>query len=78
MYLVSYAVKCDISKDEVEEDMYESFEEFKKIDYSNLLEEGDIIPALETYGRQYYNFNIDDIEKLIDIRIERNKRNYKK
>ncbi|HEY4543357.1 MAG TPA: HTH domain-containing protein [Tissierellaceae bacterium] len=78
MCMVIYAVKCDIPKDEVEEDMYDKFEELRKIEHSNPLEEGDIISALETYDRQYYNFKIDDIEKLTDIRIERNKRNYRK
>ena len=78
MCMVIYAVKCDIPKDEVEEDMYEKFEELRKIEHSNPLEEEDIISALETYDRQYYNFKIDDIEKLTDIRIDRNKRNYRK
>ncbi len=49
----------------------------QEIEHSNPLEEDDIISALETYDRQYYNFKIDDIEKLTDIRIERNKRNYR-
>ncbi|MGO1652997.1 MAG: hypothetical protein ACTHYU_11030, partial [Senegalia sp. (in: firmicutes)] len=31
-----------------------------------------------TYDRQYYNFTIDDIVKLTDIPIEKNKRNYRK
>lgn len=78
MCMVIYAVKCDIPKDEVEEDMYDKFDELRKIEHSNPLEEEDIISALETYDRQYYNFKIDDIEKLTDIRIERNKRNYRK
>ncbi|NMB19163.1 MAG: HTH domain-containing protein [Erysipelothrix sp.] len=78
MCMVIYAVKCDIPKDEVEEDMYEKFEELRKIEHSNPLLEEDIISALETYDRQYYNFKIDDIEKLTDIRIERNKRNYRR
>ena len=34
--------------------------------------------ALEMYSREYFNFKIDDIEKLTDIRIERNKRNGRK
>ena len=78
MCMVIYAVKCDIPKDEVEEDMYEKFDELRKIEHSNPLEEVDIISALETYDRQYYNFKIEDIEKLTDIRIERNKRNHRK
>lgn len=78
MCMVIYAVKCDVPKSEVEEDMYEKFEELKNIEHSNPLEEDDIKSALETYDRQYYNFKLDDIEKLTDIRIERNKRNYRK
>jgi len=78
MCMVIYAVKCNISKEEVEEDMYEKFDELSQIEHSNPLEEEDIRSALETYDRQYYNFTIDDIEKLTDIRIERNKRNYRK
>ena len=77
MCMVIYAVKCNIPKEEVEEDMYEKFKELSQIEHSNPLEEEDIISALETYDRQYYNFTIDDIEKLTDIRIERNKRNYR-
>ena len=76
--MVIYAVKCNIPKKELEEDMYEKFLELSKIEHSNPLEEEDIKSALETYDRQYYNFTIDDIEKLTDIRIERNKRNYQK
>jgi len=78
MCMVIYAVKCDIYKDKVEKDMYKKFEELSKIEHSNSLRKEDIISALETYDRQYYNFKIDDIEKLTDIRIARNKRNYRK
>ena len=76
--MVIYAVKCNIPKEEVEEDMYDKFDELSRIEHSNPLEEEDIKSALETYDRQYYNFTIDDIEKLTDIRIDRNKRNYRK
>ena len=78
MCMVIYAVKCNIPKEEVEEDMYDKFDELRKIEHSNPLEEEDIKSALETYDRQYYNFTIHDIEKLTDIRIDRNKRNYRK
>ncbi len=37
-----------------------------------------VLSFLETYDRQYYNFTIDDIVKLTDIPIEKNKRNYRK
>ena len=76
MCMVIYAFKCNIPKEEVEEDMNEKFEELKDIEHSNPLTKEDLYTALEVYHREYYNFTIDDIEKLTDIRIERNKRNY--
>ncbi|MCV3172916.1 hypothetical protein OHD90_14270 [Enterococcus faecalis] len=76
MCMAIYAVKCNIPKKDVREDMYKIFDELKEIEHSNPLEEDDIKSALETYDRQYYNFTIDDIVKLTDIPIEKNKRNY--
>ena len=78
MCIAIYAVKCNIPKEEVREDMYKIFDELREIEHSNALEERDIKSALETYDRQYYNFTIDDIVKLTDIPIEKNKRNYRK
>lgn len=77
MCMSIYAVKCDIPKKELEKDMYRVFEDLSKIKHNHPLEESDIISALEAYDRSYYNFTISDIEKLTDIRIERNKRNYR-
>ena len=57
--------------------LFFSFEELKNIEHSNPLTQEDLYTALEVYDREYYNFTIDDIEKLTDIRIERNKRNYR-
>jgi len=51
--------------------MYKIFDELKEIEHSNPLEEDDIKSALETYDRQYYNFTIDDIVKLTDIRLKK-------
>ncbi|MGO1653003.1 hypothetical protein, partial [Senegalia sp. (in: firmicutes)] len=64
MVMAIYAVKCNISKQEVRKDMYDIFDELKEIEHSNPLDEEDIKSALETYDRQYYNFTIDDIVKL--------------
>ena len=77
MAMSIYAVKCNISKKELKKDMYRVFEELKDVEHNHPLEEKDIWSALETYDRQYYNFTIHDIEKLTDIRIERNKRNHR-
>ena len=56
--------------------MLDVFDYLADIDHSNPLTEKDLYSALEVYDRGYYNFTINDIEKLTDIRIERNKRNY--
>ncbi len=77
MCLVIYACKCDVPKSKLKVDMKEDFEILKTIEHSNPLTEEDLYSALETYSKEYYNFKIDDIEKLTDIRIERNKRNYR-
>lgn len=58
--------------------MLEIFDYLADIDHSNPLTMKDLYSALDVYDRGYYNFTIDDIEKLTDIRIERNKRNYRK
>lgn len=77
MCLAIYAVKCDISRKELETDMYDMFEELKYIPHSNELSEEDVVSALEAYDRGYYNFKLDDIEKLTGLRFDRNKRNYR-
>ena len=77
MCLVIYACKCDIPKKRLKEDMQTAFCELSKIEHTNPLTQEDIHSALEVYSKEYYNFTIADIEKLTDIRIERNKRNYR-
>lgn len=77
MCLVIYACKCDIPKKRLKEDMQTAFCELSKIEHTNPLTQEDIYSALEVYSKEYYNFTIADIEKLTDIRIERNKRNYR-
>ena len=78
MCMAIYGVKCNIPKREVRKDMLEIFDYLADIDHSNPLTMKDLYSALDVYDRGYYNFTIDDIEKLTDIRIERNKRNYRK
>lgn len=76
MCLVIYACKCDVPKDKVEKDLYDVYEELCRVEHDNPLTKEDVWSALEIYDREYYNFTIADIEKLTDIRIERNKRNH--
>lgn len=75
MCLAIYACKCDVPKRKLREDMKLAFKKLEKIGHSNALTQADIDSALEAYDREYYNFTIADIEKLTNVRIERNKRN---
>lgn len=78
MCLAIYACKCDVPYQKLKADMYEVYEELRLIEHDNPLTVDDIESALEAYDKEYYNFTIADIEKLTDIRIERNKRNGQK
>lgn len=78
MCLVIYACKCDMPRAKLEADLHTAYEQLKTIDHTNALTEQDIDSALETFDKEYYNFTIADIEKLTDVRIDRNKRNGRK
>lgn len=78
MCMSIYAVKCDIPKDELRKDMIRIFDQLKEVEHSNQLTKEDIHSALEIYDRSFYNFTINDIVKLTDIPILKNKRNYRK
>lgn len=78
MCMSIYACKCDVPKEKLIDDMQKVFEYLQTIEYKNELSQKDIDSALECYDREFYNFTIADIEKLTAIRIERNKRNYRK
>jgi hypothetical protein len=78
MCMAIYACKCDVPKKKLKEDMYKMFDVLQEMEHNNPLSEKDIISALEAYEKEYYNFKIEDIEYLTDIRIKRNNRNYQK
>lgn len=78
MCLVIYACKCDVPKDKLAADMQEMFEVLKNIEHENPFTQEDVKSAMECYSKEYYNFTIDDIELLTDVRIEKNKRNGRK
>lgn len=78
MCLAIYACKCDVPKQKLQEDMKAAFAELKKVDHENELCKEDLQSAMEAYDKEYFNFTIDDIEALTDVRIERNKRNGRK
>lgn len=77
MCMSIYASKCDVPLEKLKKDMAEDFKIVAQEKHSNPLTEDDMKSALEMYSREYYNFKIEDIEKLTDIRIERNRRNYR-
>lgn len=76
--LAVYAVKCDVSYDELKHDMQSVFDTLKSIAYENEFTQRDMNSALEMYDKAYYCFTIDDISKLSGIPIEKNKRNRRK
>lgn len=78
MCLVIYACKCDVPREKLETDLQTAYEQLKTVEHRNPLTKQDIESALETFDKEYYNFTIADIEKLTDIRIDRNKRNGRK
>ena len=78
MVLVIYGIKCGIPKKEVKKDLYDLFEVVKKVEHSHELTEYDIESALEVYDLSYHNFPIDVIVEKTGIKIEKNKRNYRK
>jgi hypothetical protein len=78
MCLAIYACKCDIPKKRLKQDMQAAFEILKRTEHGNELTQDDVNSALEAYSKEYYNFTIDDIEHLTNIRIERNRRNGRK
>lgn len=78
MCLVIYACKCDVPREKLKSDLQDVYEVLKEIEHSNPLTKTDISSALETYDKGYYNFTINDIEHLTNVRIERNKRNGRK
>lgn len=73
--LAVYAVKCDVSYDELVKDMESVFDTLKSIAYENEFTQRDIDSALEMYDKAYYCFTIDDISKLSGIPIQKNRRN---
>lgn len=78
MCMSIYACKCDVPIQKLKEDMKEDFSIVSCANHSNPLTEEDMRSALEMYSKEYYNFKIDDIEKVSGLRIERNKRNFRK
>lgn len=78
MCLAIYACKCDVSKQQLKQDMNQLFKLLAEVEHENPFTQDDVKSAMEAYDKAYYCFTIDDIEKLSGVRIERNKRNGRK
>ena len=84
MCMAIYACKCDVPKKKLREDMKKAVAELERVEHRNPdgsedhMHPEDIKSAMEAYDKAYYNFTINDIEHLTDVRIERNKRNGRK
>lgn len=78
MCLSIYACKCDVPKRKLRADLEDVYKELQTVEHENALEPADVKAALEAYDRNLYNFKIEDVEKLTNVRIDRNKRNGRK
>lgn len=78
MCMSVYACKCDVPIEKLESDMYSIYYKLQKVSHINRLSEDDIHSALEMYSKEYYNLTIETISALTDVKIKRNKRNYRK
>ena len=78
MTLVIYGIKCGLSKDEIKQDAIDLIPFLNGLNKEEPFTEEDIKSALECYDERYNTFPLKDIEKLTNIRIERNKRNGRK
>lgn len=78
MTLVIYGIKCGLSKDEIKQDAIDLIPFLNGLNEEEPFTEEDIKSALECYDERYNTFPLKDIEKLTNIRIERNKRNGRK
>lgn len=76
MTLCTYAKKCGVSREVLEEDAY------GLIPFMNTLgsefTEDDVLHALQAYDDSYITYPIKTIEERTDIKIKRNKRNGRK
>ena len=78
MTLVIYGIKCGLSKDEIKQNAIDLIPFLNGLNEEEPFTEEDIKSALECYDERYNTFPLKDIEKLTNIRIERNKRNGRK
>ena len=65
-------------KSKLKKDLIDVFETLSHSTHINELKIEDMKSALEAYSKELVHFTIDDISKSTDIKIEKNKSNYRK
>lgn len=80
MCLSVYAIKTGVDYERLENDAMALIEDFDRItpDGEEPFTAEDVIQALEMYHDSYHTFPIDSIQKISNIEIKKNKRNYRK
>lgn len=79
MTLAMYAIKCNIEYEKLKEDAYSLLDKMESLSSKgNHFTEKDIDDALLAYKDNYATFPRKDIEKITGVRIDSNKRNYRK
>ena len=78
--LAVYAMKCGISREELETDAFGYIELLDSIGKreDNPFTTNDVLKALEAYNASYVTYPVKTISDRTGIRIEKNKRNYRK
>lgn len=80
MCLSIYAVKCGIPREEVEKDSFSLMQQFELLtkDDKNHFTEKDVLDALQIYEDDVFTYPINSIVNRSGIKIEKNRRNYRK
>ena len=81
MALSIYAIKCDIPEDELEQDCFELMEVFEERtnNKNNHFTEKDVLDALQSfYDKGLITYPINSIQNRSGLKIEKNKRNYRR
>lgn len=75
MTLAIYAIKCDISFTELEQDALDLIPKMNVLHDKEEFTQEDVLSALNAYDENYKNFPRSDLEKLTAIAMPPNKRN---
>lgn len=78
MALAIYAIKCDVSFSELEQDAFDLIPRMNDTNPEEPFTPEDVLSALNAYDENYKNFPRSDLAKLTAIAMPKNKRNYQK